>query len=469
MNERGITLQTTIITSVLALAAAAAGIVIYNAISEESSSISENAAAADLDLFSYEYYGNRISLKDEVETFETPHLYGSHISDLGRQYPPICAVIGERDPADGIYKIAKIKKAASGSVVDVYSELRCGYIHTPPLPIAIDSTVGIKYVSSGPDRVCIITAADALECWGENSLGQLGRGEGSIQSYYNAANRRSVDLGGEIPVAVSTNQHNTCAVTASDKVFCWGSNEFSQLGNEYVASPENSCTIEVSGVPKEIECSTTPVEISELSGQGIKQLETGRDYNCALTNEGKVLCWGRNIDLELGVPSTEVLEDTPTPIEVPELTGVTELSEAHSHTCALIGEPGFGATLKCWGSNDQRELGRSNAYRSKMEPPIIPEIPDIESLGVKKVATYINIVCIITASDVIRCTNSNARDPDEFSGFPSSRNMSIASLELLTGRTNFCVVYLNNKISCYSFTAGEIGELQLQPDSPFRN
>ncbi len=47
MNEQGITLQTTIVTAVLALAAAAAGIVIYNVVSDETEEISENAIVAD--------------------------------------------------------------------------------------------------------------------------------------------------------------------------------------------------------------------------------------------------------------------------------------------------------------------------------------------------------------------------------------------------------------------------------------
>ncbi len=480
MNERGITLQTTIITSVLALAAAAAGIVIYNAISEESSAISENAAAADLELFSYEYYGARIALNDEVEEFETPHLYAIRFPNEG-SVNLVCALIGERDPADGIYKIAKVKKAASGSVVDVYSELRCGYLRGS-LNTAIDSTVGIKYVSTTRGLACIITAADALECWGENRAGQLGRGEKSIEPYYNAADRRSVNLGGEIPVAVSTNYHNTCAITASDKVFCWGSNEFSQLGNGYdVASSPQHCMIEVSRESKEIECSTTPVEITELSGQGIKQLEVGPGYNCALIGEpgsdATVKCWGRNIDSELGVSSEDVLEKTPDPTEVPELTGVTELSEAHGHTCALIGPPGFDATAKCWGSNEVPYASPSARFKRgflNIEPPIIPEIADIESSGVKKVIINVDTTCIITPLGVVRCYDGSKIEPfsesEPFSrtGSVQGENMSIASLILLGG-TTYCVVYLNNEVLCWSSLRGDEFKPQLLPDSPFRN
>ncbi len=45
-DERGITLQTVIVTAVLALAAAGAGIVIYNVVREEAADISENAKEA---------------------------------------------------------------------------------------------------------------------------------------------------------------------------------------------------------------------------------------------------------------------------------------------------------------------------------------------------------------------------------------------------------------------------------------
>ena len=45
-DERGITLQTVIITAVLALAAAGAGIVIYNVVRQEANEISTSAAEA---------------------------------------------------------------------------------------------------------------------------------------------------------------------------------------------------------------------------------------------------------------------------------------------------------------------------------------------------------------------------------------------------------------------------------------
>ncbi len=52
-DERGITLQTVIVTAVLALAAAGAGIVIYNVVADEAGEIKDNAAqacdAADID------------------------------------------------------------------------------------------------------------------------------------------------------------------------------------------------------------------------------------------------------------------------------------------------------------------------------------------------------------------------------------------------------------------------------------
>ncbi len=45
-DERGITLQTVIVTAVLALAAAGAGIVIYNVVADEAAEISSNAEEA---------------------------------------------------------------------------------------------------------------------------------------------------------------------------------------------------------------------------------------------------------------------------------------------------------------------------------------------------------------------------------------------------------------------------------------
>jgi alpha-tubulin suppressor-like RCC1 family protein len=80
---------------------------------------------------------------------------------------------------------------------------------------------------------------------------------------------------------------------------------------------------------------------------------TGREHTCAVTDGGRVLCWGDDTNGELG--NGVVVDYRLGPTYVKGLTDVTELACADHglHTCALraTGE------VVCWGWNDAGQVG----------------------------------------------------------------------------------------------------------------
>lgn len=147
-----------------------------------------------------------------------------------------------------------------------------------PLPAAggqrfVDIAVGRAYV-------CALDLAGAIQCWGRNSDGELGRGFVSP---------------GEAPAAVSSDIRFTsvsaggshaCATAEDGRGYCWGNNSSGQLGDG---------TTSGAPFPREIAGGHRFTSISAGAGA----------FTCGITVTGRVLCWGHGFHGQLGNASRE--------------------------------------------------------------------------------------------------------------------------------------------------------------------
>jgi alpha-tubulin suppressor-like RCC1 family protein len=96
-----------------------------------------------------------------------------------------------------------------------------------PTPIAIGLPEAIVQLDAGSTHSCALGQSGTAYCWGGNEQGQHGPGRG--QSPFEP-DPVAVELPGGI-VQIATGGLHTCALTGRDEVYCWGGNEFGQLGN----------------------------------------------------------------------------------------------------------------------------------------------------------------------------------------------------------------------------------------------
>lgn len=245
-------------------------------------------------------------------------------------------------------------------------------------PVAVTGlSSGIAKVSVGSDHACALTTAGGVKCWGDSSYGQLGNNTWEPSS-------TPVDVVGLSGVAqLVTGRRHNCVVTSAGGAQCWGHNVTGQIGD---GTSNNSRTkpVDVVGLTAGVAniaaggwhtCATTttggvqcwgdnahgalgdgtnwyrvtPVAVSGLVS-GVAQVHTATEHTCARTSVGGVLCWGQNVDGQLG-DGTRV--DRWTPVAVLGLsTGVSQVSPGTYHTCARTSEG-----LKCWGYNFEGALG----------------------------------------------------------------------------------------------------------------
>lgn len=139
----------------------------------------------------------------------------------------------------------------------------------------------ITLIVAGGDHMCALTSAGAVKCWGRNDQRQLGDGS---PAPYRTIPVAVTGLSSGVQGLAAGNLH-TCALTSAGAVFCWGANSDGQLGNGSTARGE------------------TPVGVYGLTA-GIKAIDAGYNFTCALTTAGGVMCWGDNSLGQLGNDST---------------------------------------------------------------------------------------------------------------------------------------------------------------------
>jgi uncharacterized protein (TIGR03437 family) len=195
-------------------------------------------------------------------------------------------------------------------------------------------------ISAGSYFTCALTSASAAWCWGTSGDGALGAGP-------NLPNGNPVavlDVAGTAPISgvaqISAGFNDTCALTNAGATLCWGANQSGEVGN---------------GTNTQVDI---PVPVLNLAGtsplSGVTAVVSGENHACGLTSAGGVLCWGDPFNGELGNNYAHTAE---IPVQVTGLTsGVTEIAAGFHFNCAVLSSGG----VMCWGFNINGQLGNGN-------------------------------------------------------------------------------------------------------------
>jgi alpha-tubulin suppressor-like RCC1 family protein len=228
------------------------------------------------------------------------------------------------------------------------------------VPVAVDASgvlagKTLTQIAAGDaDNTCALDKSGAAYCWGSNDVGQLGDGSTTDSDVPVAVDASGV-LAGKTLTQITAGQLHACAVDAAGAAYCWGYNDYGELGDGSMTNSSVPVAVDSSGV---------------LAGKILTQITAGWDHTCALDNTGVAYCWGENGPGELGDGSTT---DSDVPVAV-DTNGVltdkvlTHITAGGYHTCAADTSSAF----YCWGYNYSGELGDDSiGTQSDTDVPVL--------------------------------------------------------------------------------------------------
>jgi alpha-tubulin suppressor-like RCC1 family protein len=207
-------------------------------------------------------------------------------------------------------------------------------------PVRVEGPA-FEQVSVGAFHTCALTAEGQAYCWGNGSLGALGTG-----STANTGSPAAVDTEVRF-TSIGSGARFTCGLSTDSEAWCWGAAAQNQIGT---AAPE-TCAIGASTQP----CATRPVRVS--GGHVFTRLEVGLWNGCGLTQQGSALCWGNNSFGQLGIGSKGQPSQ---PVAVSGGLAFRQLSVGAAHMCGVAAD----GQAYCWGANFYGNLGNGTSSES---------------------------------------------------------------------------------------------------------
>lgn len=304
--------------------------------------------------------------------------------------------------------------------------------------VGLDS--GVVMVAAGGSHTCAVVDTGALKCWGSNSSGQLG----IVDDQESFKVPVDADALGAMVASVTAGGDHSCALLESGAVKCWGSNSSGQVGSGDQGGDERS-----------------PVAVPGLGA--VRQLVAGGAHTCALLQSGAVKCWGSNHFGAIGDGRQKDSRASPSGVSGLE-RGVLAIASGWEHTCALL----EGGQLMCWGLNLDGQLGNGKSGWQEQQDTPVP----VHNLGaeVEAVAAGGAQTCALLNTGVVKCWGLLVSESGDYARTPDPMTVSglgFTVSSLASGGDHTCALHSSGRVFCWGENAeGQLGSGDAQSNAP---
>jgi alpha-tubulin suppressor-like RCC1 family protein len=219
------------------------------------------------------------------------------------------------------------------------------------VPVAVDMTgvlsgKTITKIAAGPLHTLALSSEGRVYAWGTNSNSQLGDNSTTGRLVPVAVSTTGV-LSGKTITTMAAGAYHSLAVTSEGRVYAWGSNVYGQLGNGSANASTVPVAVDMTGV---------------LSGKTVTAVTVGQTSSFALDSDGKVYAWGNNSYGQLGDGTRN---NRLRPVAV-DATGVLSGKRITALSCINLSVLALSSEGKVygWGHNSHGQLGNNSTVQS---------------------------------------------------------------------------------------------------------
>lgn len=208
-------------------------------------------------------------------------------------------------------------------------------------------------IATGSNHVLTLDDKGKVQTWGAPEQNQLGRRvvQRDIKASALRAGGLSFKRGVKI-AKIAAGSYHSLALDTEGRVWAWGLNNFCQLGIEDQAGEDDAAVLQ-------------PTIVESLAEYKIVNIYGGEHHSLALTDDGKILYFGRVDTKSSGIPFERLTRencayddwDDPRMIVVPTVVDVPGVVEsAASGTDSSIAVTTEGKVFS-WGFNENYQCG----------------------------------------------------------------------------------------------------------------
>jgi len=185
-----------------------------------------------------------------------------------------------------------------------------------------------------------------------------------------------------------------------------------------------------------------------------------QDHTCVILSDQTVSCWGENLSGQLGIGNNT---NQHSPVSIPGLTNIAEISLGLAHTCAINNT----GSVWCWGFNDFGQLGINNTF-DQNSPVLVEALSNIVEISLGEYHT-----CARNTTGAIFCwghnqqgelgigTTSESENLPQFVNFPSSYSTNFT--QITVGGFHTCAI--NEDKNCFCWGWNEMGQVGLASEN----
>ncbi len=285
----------------------------------------------------------------------------------------------------------------------------------------------VSNLVSGWKHTCARKKDGTVWCWGRNNYGQLG--DGTTDNNVNAVQVSGISNADEVRAGA----YHSCVRKTDGTLSCWGRNYRGSLGDDYSSS-----------------YSVVPVQ--PLEDVAVNSSHVSTSYQtCSVHTNGTVWCWGRNLTGQIG---DGTLVDRHVPTQVAGLTGIVYVEAGRDHSCALRND----GVLFCWGDNGYGQLGNGTTTGSATPVAVSTSESFIDFRAGER------HTCATSTTGELWCwgRNSSGQLGDDTSTHRSTpvlvKDLPSPVVELSGGKSHNCVILDDDTLRCWGHNGyGQLG------------